>query len=37
VPLPALFEAAGIRFAMDETVMRGLMPDVLAEIRKADA
>ena len=31
-PLPELFEAAGIRFAMDEAILKDLVPDVLARI-----
>jgi oligoendopeptidase F len=31
--LPELFAAAGIRFAMDETVLRELVPEVMAKLR----
>jgi oligoendopeptidase F len=32
-PLPELFEAAGIRFAMDEAVLADLVPEVMTKIR----
>jgi oligoendopeptidase F len=32
-PLPKLFEAAGIRFAMDEAVLEDLVPEVMEKIR----
>lgn len=32
-PLPELFEAAGIRFAMDEAVLEDLVPEVMDKIR----
>jgi len=31
--LPELFAAAGIHFAMDETVLRELVPEVMAKLR----
>ena len=32
-PLPELFEAAGIRFAMDEAILSDVVPDVMAKLR----
>jgi oligoendopeptidase F len=32
-PLPELFDAAGIRFAMDEAILRELVPEVMAKLR----
>jgi oligoendopeptidase F len=32
-PLPELFEAAGIRFAMDEAVLKDLVPEVMDKVR----
>jgi len=33
-PLPQLFQAAGIRFAMDESVLRDLVPDVMQRLQR---